>query len=109
MNTLDKFVPPGKKPPIPEWATYIPDRTPAFKIHKQRSHARNAVGNRESILYQYINDQWVEILRNEPSKGPRNCDKCGIAVAKWYGVYGQQKWQGDKLLTVCPYGCKKTP
>lgn len=51
-------------PQLPKWATYIPGRRPEFKLHKQKGHATNAVGNHKcGIVYEYVDNEWVERYR----------------------------------------------
>lgn len=58
---------PNKPPPQFLWATYIPNRNgPTFKAHKQKAHALNAFGYRNSgILYKWEDDEWKELYREE--------------------------------------------
>lgn len=64
---------------LPEYATYIPSRSPNFKMHKQKKHAANALScgagaDSPGILYQNIDGKWIEIDRFEP---PTECAHCG--------------------------------
>lgn len=55
-----EFEPPKKLPPPPKWATYIPIRTPNFKIHTGLGPAKNAIiGAQCGILYEWDGEQWV--------------------------------------------------
>jgi hypothetical protein len=59
---LPDFTPPSFKPPkIPEWATYIPKRSPKFKAHNDRGKAINAVNydKREGWLYRLFDGEWI--------------------------------------------------
>lgn len=55
-----------------EWATFVPTRSPRFKIHTKRGHAINAVKNTsywndykrtipdDVILYRRVEGRWVQ-------------------------------------------------
>jgi hypothetical protein len=67
------FSPPDYRPPkAPEWATYIEDRRPQFKVHNGRGQALNAVrlvlakGMRGGIVYRLIDGTWAEYDRVTP-------------------------------------------
>lgn len=56
------------------WGTYISWRSPQWKRHATLGHARNSVAQQENrrwrnsdkkdaIVYQYINEKWVEYER----------------------------------------------
>lgn len=83
------------KPVLPDWATYIPEgRKPAFKMHNNRGHALNAIGEcQDAILYKFdhSNHLWNEVLRFEDFKKPDNCDDCGGTLL--FNLYGD----GEKL------------
>lgn len=67
----------------PQWATYIPTRSPAWKIHSKKGQAAGAVSNsvnssgygHAAILYEYVNGKWIERGRAEPTEF---CAHCGI-------------------------------
>lgn len=61
------FTPPTP-PAVPEWATYIPGRRPAFKTHKVLGHAKNAFNAwngwlQPGILYHLQDGEYVEHAR----------------------------------------------
>lgn len=71
---------------LPEftWATYIPDRNPNFKVHKNRGHALNAVDYRKNyILYQRVNDEWIERYRIENLAPEAPCERCTNSASWW--------------------------
>lgn len=74
------FDPNAKRgPKTPEWATYVPDRNPDFKVHKRKADALNAFPYRDNyILYRYDFDtgKWVEQFRIENRPTPEICDRC---------------------------------
>lgn len=79
---FDPNTAPGPKAKL--WATYIPDRSPKFKPHTNIGQAKNAIGygcdwgqgakGRPAIMYQWANEQWVEVDRFDASP---LCDHCG--------------------------------
>ena len=78
MEMID-FDPNSKRDPkAPVWATYIPTRRPNFKTHTSLGHAVNAIGyrfpNNEGIIYEFVDNEWVEHDRYER---PKNCAHCG--------------------------------
>lgn len=98
------FDPNNKKPPIIEWATYIPSRStvPRFKRHTNRGHALNAIGWSDAILYHWEDGEWKEVFRQENFSPPETCDCCGknIKEVKQYGTYfrGEAVWINKKEL-----------
>jgi hypothetical protein len=72
------FVPP-KPPEVPPYATYVPDRSPQFKVHASRGKAVSAISYvhsyqaRGGIVYALVDGKWKEELRYEPQE---TCDKC---------------------------------
>ena len=68
-----KFAPPPA-PSVPEWATYVWDRHPKFKVHSEKRYADAAVKRkspwswdkeilRGGIIYHLENGEWVEVER----------------------------------------------
>lgn len=57
---------PNKLGPSYMWATYVPSRTPHFKVHRMVGHAKNAMHLYErAIRYDWNKEsqQWVEVER----------------------------------------------
>lgn len=106
---------PNQKPKKIEYATYVPGRrtSPKFKMHRQRNHALAAMVD-PSILYRYIDGEWVEIFRIENYVEPDECQECGrdliIRRENWNYNAGRRKWKDTNtnspyILWVCKY-CK---
>jgi hypothetical protein len=70
------------------WATYIPARSPEFKVHKTLGLARSAMGQRsydESYaLYEMQGGQWVKTFEYHPA------EMCGICG--WRFNNGTDRW-----------------
>lgn len=86
------FDPNAAKAKLP-WATYVPNRSPKFKMHKQRGHALSANYYNNYILYKWDSntDRWEEVYRLEdwtpPTKdSDTRCDQCGGSLPT-YGEY----------------------
>lgn len=106
----------NKGVPVIKWATYIPDRTPNFKIHKQINHAKSAFQYRNNaILYERVDEEWIERYRREldGADHPRYCQWCekdtyDEGISKWSSYYaGSFIWpKTGELVThwVC-YDC----
>ena len=68
---------------IGKYASYIPNRRPKFKVHKNKGHASNAISYtgwglpREGILYENIGGQWLEYFRWEL---PKECARCNEPI-----------------------------
>lgn len=87
-----EFTPPAFKPPkIPEWATYIPERSPKFKAHNDRGKAINAcnyMSQRDAWLYRLFDGKWI-LWAHKPKStnyrskielpSARNCE-CGQEI-----------------------------
>jgi hypothetical protein len=64
-NPLDTNTLPTPPPP-PEWATYVSDRGPMFKMHNSFAHAKNAVTGKvygnvataDIVIYRWTGDSW---------------------------------------------------
>ena len=95
------------RPSQPEWATYVPSRRHVkFKVHKQRSHALNAVGwsGLPAVLYHWEDGKWVEVFRrDEPlTRGtyPEICENCGKDTKRGTPTYtyndGEFIWKGQE-------------
>jgi hypothetical protein len=76
MSFLEGFDPKTQKPPVfPKWATYAPlsyNRS-AWKTHSSEGIAKTAFTNSKSsrrpvVLCEYVNGEWVEVKRYDPSK-----------------------------------------
>lgn len=106
------FNPPKAVPKIkvPEWATYVPDRTTKgkFAIHNTRAHALNALKGREGIMYHAENGEWVEVTRVE-AKDLVTCHGCGKDLSNRYGWSPYStKWLHEpalKCVGIC-YDCR---
>lgn len=100
-----------KQPKTPVWATYIPSRTPEWKLHTNRGHAINAINNRAStgygqgspgIIYEYVDGEWVEWDRYER---PDRCAHCGGAFRSskgensWWSTSYRLSYHDKKLTT----------
>lgn len=79
-----------KSPPQVEWATFIPDRTPNFKMHNTKQQAMAAMAyrmpNNACTLLHFENGEWVEEWDYQPSD---ICNWCGGSV--YVESYGR-KW-----------------
>lgn len=69
---------------VPKWATYLPGRSPNFKLHSRRAYAFNAF-QRPGILFRYdfTSSRWIEVYREErldDTDPPLRCDACGITA-----------------------------
>lgn len=79
MTRLDQFDPNdnGKHP----WATYCPGRRGnSFKVHTNRRNALNSMVHHTywgSILYEWVNGRWQEIVRLDPERRSDHCARCG--------------------------------
>ena len=79
------FDPNARKKPSHNWASYVPDRTPQFKVHTGRGQAVNAVHYqrcsqpRGGIVYEWIDGKWVENYRYEKKD---TCVKCGKPLGR---------------------------
>lgn len=97
------------------WATYIPGRRPEFKLHSQRGHALTAFYDRENaILYNWVDDHWVEVFRMENYYDIDHCQICEKPFEVYDGAWSKynkfrrtgRKWvdlktDKPKLLRVC--------
>lgn len=82
LSDLGRFVPPGKVPPVPEWATYTPNRKQNWKIHKRLSDAKNAFYCHAPIaLYQFTDGRWREVYQQPGGTPPSHCEECGKRTA----------------------------
>lgn len=72
-----------KSPKTPVWASYVPARSPEWKLHAGRGQAINAINNRATsygslgspgIIYEFVDGEWVEWDRYER---PKECAHCG--------------------------------
>lgn len=75
---LDEFDPNGKgDKQLKLWASYIPNRSPKFKVHKTEGHAKNALAyywpHREGIMYESVDGEWVE---RDRAVFPTTCVTC---------------------------------
>lgn len=71
------------------WATYIPGRSPAFKMHTSRGLAHAALSGRsyaESYAeYELVDGEWLRRFTYVPTN---NCNYCGDEFTKnQYGAY----------------------
>jgi len=107
-----------KAPGKPEWATYIPDRKPQFKVYTNRGHALNSFQYRSNVILYRLGDngKWIEAFRIEDWSPAIRCELCTTSVLKVsptgqvYNV-GYRKWidketDHPKIITVC-MGCRK--
>jgi hypothetical protein len=114
-----EFDPNNKKPPVIEWATFIPTRStaPKFKAHTNRGHALNAIGESDAILYHWEDEEWKEVYRTEGFIKLEECENCGknlvtpIVGTNRSWISGIRIWANrDKLVPnqifVC-YECKR--
>lgn len=66
----------------PQWATYIPRRSPSWKVHSKKGQACGAVSNavnsagygNAALLFEFLGGKWVERGRAEPVEF---CAHCG--------------------------------
>lgn len=66
-----------------DWASYIPYRTPAFKVHRKRAAALSAIsGHNNGILYEFDRSagRWNEVFRIEAAHLRARCEDCGKGV-----------------------------
>ena len=58
------------------FATVIPSRSPAFKVHRTEGLANSALAHhRNGAKYELINGTWTK--KWEFNTNPTNCDNCG--------------------------------
>lgn len=96
----------GNKPPAPRFATYIPDRRPEWKIHSALGHAKNAFQYRSNaILYEYIDEEWVERARIEDKPRSYNnqspCSNCGLDRNSLPGIHVRWRWKEFDYKPFC--------
>jgi hypothetical protein len=71
----------------PQWSTYVTSRSPKFKLHTKKNHATAALTtHRGGIIYQWIDDQWVERSRY-PTKNPDQCAHCGDEEVRYENAW----------------------
>lgn len=95
------------------FATYIPSRSPEFKVHANRGHALNAMSNwpTDSLLFEWdaTSSRWNEIVRHDGWKRSKACDNCGVALGDSYSR-GNIRWTKPPyppvLQTLC-YNCTR--
>lgn len=67
-----------------QYATYIPARQPAFKVHNTQGLANSAVGQRNWnepwAKYELQGGDWVKVDEYQP---PTNCSMCGNQFNRW--------------------------
>lgn len=89
------------------WATYIPYRTPEFKVHRSEGLANNAMGQRgpdESYAkYQLVSGEWVKVFEHHPAK---NCAWCSAPLTGYRDRYlpplsKKPKWQQPTICKQC--------
>jgi hypothetical protein len=74
------------------FATYLPARSPAFKVHSRRQDALGALaGYWYGVLYKFGDVGWEEITRKVWDEKIGKCDNCGCStlnnsVTQWDGV-----------------------
>lgn len=93
------FDPNKKGKPVYEWATYIPERRPQFKAHRNVGHAKNAFKYRsDAILYHWEEGEWVEKYRVEDLKSPDTCDWCSESTITYHyrRAYNAGDWYWPK-------------
>lgn len=71
------------------YATYIPARHPAFKVHSNEGLAHSAMGQRNLnepyAKYEFENGQWVKVFEYQPPGADDPCSYCGEP-------YGRDQW-----------------
>lgn len=85
----------------PQWATYIPSRSPAWKVHAKKGQAAGAVSNsinssgygHPAILYEFHNGRWVERGRAEPVEFCAHCGEDAKAKHDYYTRLSSRKGQ----------------
>lgn len=108
------------------WATYIPDRKPAFKVHKNRGTALSAFQyGRPGNLYKWDflpQSQgvigWVELARVE-DKELEKCENCGKELYTHHGTrryravryvwIGKPQWKQVQTCDACGRRLSKAP
>lgn len=74
---------------MPEWATYVADRSPKFKVHTTRGFANAAISNHWPStpveLYHLESGGWV---LKESYPVPTNCAECDIKITRKRVQYG---------------------
>lgn len=83
-NPLDDFDPNNSPSPF---ATYAPNRRPAWKLHATRASALGAMSNQRGYggcsLYTWENNRWAERVRYQPRNFvPARCDMCSAQTVK---------------------------
>src|SRR4051794_8843876 len=80
------------------YATYIPDRSPAFKTHWNLGQAKNAITYMQrpagAIMYRLVDDQWVECFKMNPDDYhiPEHCTNCWADMRSLWSA--KMKWSG---------------
>lgn len=79
-------------PKQPEWATYIDDRRPKFKMHSNRGKALNAASyaSRQVQIFRwdFEDSKWIEVFNGKVTgswargTSKDTCDRCGNSTIK---------------------------
>jgi hypothetical protein len=94
------------QPKTPTCATYVPYRSPEFKIHTNVGHAKNAInGSGRGIIYQFVDGVWVEVDRHEPPTQCAHCEQNLNESGGWrrggYDLYNHPATPAYKKPKVC--------
>lgn len=78
---------PNLKPRMNTWASYVPGRStkPEFSTHRLPAHAKSALGSAVGIIYEWVDDEWVERFRRDKLQ-VKVCAGCGSPHV-WRKVY----------------------
>ena len=110
----------AKMPPSPEaykYTSYIEDRSPKYKVHRNIGQAKNAVlyqvhgWPRGGVIFEFIDGEWKEIFSYEPDFSCVLCggdvrQRPGIAVGySWPTIYNKDDKREDAVLA--HYSCMK--
>lgn len=94
MRTLDEQFPPTLPANVQTVATFIPSRSPEFKVHSKPGLAHNALGGRGYTVarakYELIDGEWKRVWAYVP---PTNCRRCNRLYAD---VLAEQKRQSGR-------------
>lgn len=103
---LDELFPPAMA--CDTVATYIPHRSPSFKVHSRAGLAHNALGQRgfasAFAKYELENGVWVRTYAYIP---PTHCKRCGAEYEKAYNRYRMDPREADVLTYLRTPVCKK--
>lgn len=77
------------------WGTFVPGRSPNWRVHKNRGHALNAISNHRhsgGAVWELVKDQWEcrSRLDGYAVTSHMNCQGCGASPTSNYTTH---RWQ----------------